>query len=130
MTRQQATTEVTLVSGGKVRMSTVGSPAFIEKNYFVPLGEYFLIGVPKDDPSWGGIHVWHRVGGIYRHLGNIGFRIEKDNSVLWDLDVWTHNTPEFEREAAAHLARQGKRQEISGATGHHMTMLSAASTSV
>lgn len=115
-------TECTLVSGEKVRLAL--DSVCNQKQTFVRMGANLIAGVVNDS-SWQGIYIWQEVNGIYQRLGDIVFKNQEDGSVIWDIYPWTHNTPEFEKRAAALLAKQGEIHAV-GTCGNHMEMLSIA----
>jgi len=117
------TTEITLVSGEKVMMAL--DSVCNQKQIFVRMGEHLIAGV-IEDPTWQGIYIWQEVNGVYQRLGDVVFKNQEDGSVVWDVYAWTHNTPEFERRAAANLAKQGEMHALGSSTGNHMQMLSVA----
>ena len=116
-------TEVTLVGGEKVKLAL--DSVCNQKQTFIRMGKRLIAGV-VEDPSWQGIYIWQEVDGVFHRLGDIVFKNQEDGSVIWDVYPWTHNTPEFEKRAAAHLAKQGELHALGCSTGNHMEMLSVA----
>ena len=117
------TTEVTLVNGEKAKLAL--DSVCNQKQIFVRVGRCLIAGV-VEDPSWQGIYIWQEIQRVYRYLGDVVFKEQKDGSVIWSVYLWTHNTSKFERRAAAHLVKQNEMHASGVSTGNHMEMLSVA----
>lgn len=116
-------TEVTLANGETVQLAL--DSVCNQKQTFVRMGKNTIAGI-VDDPTWQGIYIWQEVAGIYVRLGDIVFKEQRDGSVIWGVYVWTHNTREFEKRAAAFLAGQSEIHVSGISTGNHMALLSIA----
>jgi hypothetical protein len=116
-------TDVKLVSGEIVKL-TIDSVCMQDQT-FVRMGKNLIAGI-VNDMTWQGIYIWQEVDGVYVRLGDMVLREQEDGSVKWDLYTWVHNSIEFERRSAAHLAEQGKLHNNEHSTGNHISALSAA----
>lgn len=116
-------TTVKLVNGEEVQLAI--DSVCNQKQTFVRMGNRLIAGV-VDDSSWQGIYIWQEVNGVYKRLGDIVFHEQDDDSVLWSLYLWTHNTSGFEQKAAQLIAEQGKTHASGYTTGNHVELLSIA----
>ncbi|MSR78927.1 MAG: hypothetical protein EXS59_02155 [Candidatus Taylorbacteria bacterium] len=112
---------VKLVDGEQVKLAL--DSVCNQNQVFVRMGKRLVAGVVQD-PVWEGIYIWYEVNGVYVRLGDIVFKPQEDESVLWDMYAWTHGQEGFEQRAAEHLAKQCEFHRCSSSTGNHIQMLS------